>query len=449
MGATQIGPAVLRTPRQRWILAEAHPQEAEALAESARIPIVLAELLIARGICTSGDAFAFLNPEVAQLHDPLLMLGMQAAVERVEAAIERKEPILLYGDYDVDGTTAVVLLKTTIERLGGTVRFHVPHRLREGYGLQCAVLEAAYADGVRLVVTVDTGMRAFAEAEAAQRLGLDLIITDHHLARVDDAVPIALAILNPNQHRCGYPEKSLCGAAIALKLAQALLERHDADLARTRLLPSFLKMAAIATIADAVPLRGENRVIAALGLRELRRPVGAGLRALFAAAQLDPATKPITSFDVAFRLAPRINAAGRMDVASEIIELFCTRDANRASELASKLERLNRERRDTEARALSAIETLLATDAELAAARLVVVDGDGWHRGVIGILASRVVERTAKPALVICVEDGIAHGSGRSVDGFQLLEAIETCADLFTPIGGHAFPDRFALPPAS
>lgn len=449
MGATQIGPAVLRTPRQRWIFAEAHPQEAEALAESARIPLVLAELLIARGISTSGDAFAFLNPEVAQLHDPLLMLGMQAAVERVEAAIARKEPILLYGDYDVDGTTAVVLLKTTIEMLGGEVRFHVPHRLREGYGLQSAVLEAAYADGVRLVITVDTGMRAFAEAETAQRLGLDLIITDHHLARVDEAVPIALAILNPNQHQCGYPEKSLCGAAIALKLAQALLERHDAELARTRLLPSFLKMAAIATIADAVPLRGENRVIAALGLRELRRPVGAGLRALFAAAQLDPATKPITSFDVAFRLAPRINAAGRMDVASEIIELFCTRDADRASELANKLEHLNRERRETEARALAAIEARLATDDELAAARLVVVDGDSWHRGVIGILASRVVERTAKPALVISVEDGIAHGSGRSVDGFQLLEAIETCADLFTRFGGHAFAVGFALPAAS
>ncbi len=447
--AAQDGPSVLRTPRQRWILAEPHPREAEALAQSARIPLVLAELLIARGIGTSGEAFAFLNPEVAQLHDPLLMLGMQTAVERVEAAIARREPILLYGDYDVDGTTAVVLLKTAIEMLGGMVRFHVPHRLREGYGLQSAVLEAAYADGVRLVITVDTGMRAFAEAESAQRLGLDLIITDHHLARVDDAVPTALAILNPNQHRCGYPEKSLCGAAIALKLAQTLLERHDADLARTRLLPSFLKMAAIATIADAVPLRGENRVIAALGLRELRRPVGAGLRALFAAAQIDPATRPITSFDVAFRLAPRINAAGRMDVASEIIELFCTRDPDRASELANKLEQLNRERRDTEARALAAIEARLATDAELADARLVVVVGDGWHRGVIGILASRVVERTAKPALVISVEDGVAHGSGRSVDGFQLLEAIETCADLFTRFGGHAFAVGFALPAAS
>jgi single-stranded-DNA-specific exonuclease len=443
---TEIGTAVLSAPRQHWILAEPHPREAEELASAARIPLVLAELLIARNISTSGEAFAFLNPEVAHLHDPLLMLGMAKAVERIESAIAGKEPILLYGDYDVDGTTAVVLLKTAIEMLGGAVRFHVPHRLREGYGLQSAVLAAAYADGVRLVVTVDTGMRAFAEAETARRIGLDLIITDHHLSRADDALPDALAILNPNQHGCCYPEKSLCGAAIALKLAQALLERHDAAKTRDKLLPSFLKIAAIATIADAVPLKGENRVIAALGLRELRRPVGAGLRALFAAAQLDPALKPLTGFDVAFRLAPRINAAGRMDVASEIIELFCTRDAARATELANKLDRLNRDRRETEARALAMIEARLANEPEFADARLVVVDGDGWHRGVIGILASRVVERTAKPALVISVEDGVAHGSGRSVDDFHLLSAIETCADLFTRFGGHAFAVGFALP---
>ena len=258
--------------------------------------------------------------------------------------------MLLYGDYDVDGTTAVVLLKTAIEMLGGVVRFHVPHRLREGYGLQSSVLEAAYAEGARLVITVDTGMRAFAEAETARRLGLDLIITDHHLLEASEAVPHALAILNPNQPACAYPEKFLCGAAIAMKLAQALLERRDPARAREKTLPSFLKMAAIATIADAVPLKGENRIIAALGLRELRRPAGAGLRALFAAAALDPAAKPITAFDVAFRLAPRINAAGRMDVASEVVELFTTRDAARAAELASKLERLNRERRETEAR---------------------------------------------------------------------------------------------------
>ena len=433
-------------PRQRWKLAEAHPEQAAELAKTARLPLVLAELLVARGVIRPAEAFAFLDPEQAHLHDPFLMLGMTAAVDRLEAAIARREPVLLYGDYDVDGTTAVVLLKTAIEMLGGVVRFHVPHRLLEGYGLQSSVLEAACAEGVRLVITVDTGMRAFAEAETARRLGLDLIITDHHLAEAGDALPAALAVLNPNQVGCAYPEKSLCGAAIALKLAQAVLERRDPARTREKTLPSFLKMAAIATIADAVPLSGENRVIAALGLKELRKPVGAGLRALFAAAALDPAQKQLTGFDVAFRLAPRINAAGRMDVASEVVELFCTRDAGRARELATKLERLNRERRDTETTALTAIEARLASDSELAADRLLVVDGDGWHRGVIGILASRVVERTAKPAIVVSVEDGVAYGSGRSVDGFQLLNAVESCADLFTRFGGHAFAIGFALP---
>ena len=433
-------------PRQRWVLTETDHAAAEALAKEARLPQVLAELLLARGITQAGEAYAFLNPDVAHLNDPFLMLGMQAAVERLERAIAAKEPVLLYGDYDVDGTTAVVLLKAAIEMLGGEARFHVPHRLREGYGLQSTVLEAAHAEGVRLVITVDTGMRAFAEAETAQRLGLDLIVTDHHLPKADDAVPVALAILNPNQHGCCYPEKSLCGAAIALKLAQAVLERRDLVRTREKTLPSFLKMAAIATIADAVPLRGENRVIAALGLRELRRPAGAGLRALFAAAALDPTAKQLTGFDVAFRLAPRINAAGRMDVASEVIELFSTRDSHRATELASKLERLNRERRDAEAAALRVIEQRLASDDDLASDRLLVIDGEGWHRGVIGILASRVVERTAKPAIVVSVEDGVAHGSGRSVDGFQLLNAIESCADLFTRFGGHAFAIGFAMP---
>jgi single-stranded-DNA-specific exonuclease len=336
----------------------------------------------------------------------------------------------------------------------------VPHRLREGYGLQSSVLEAAFAEGVRLVITVDTGMRAFSEAETARTLGLDLIITDHHLLasgvptdrsssvgwQACDAVPYALAILNPNQPDCAYPEKFLCGAAIALKLAQALLERRDAARTRAKTLPSFLKMAAIATIADAVPLKGENRVIAALGLRELRHPAGVGLRALFAAAKLDPAARALTGYDVAFRLAPRINAAGRMDVASDVVELFTTRDAARAAELAAKLERLNYERRETEAAALTAIEARLAADVELAADRLLLIDGDGWHRGVIGILASRLVERTAKPAIVVSIEDGIAHGSGRSVDGFPLLDAIESCADLFTRFGGHAFAVGFALP---
>jgi single-stranded-DNA-specific exonuclease len=373
------------------------------------------------------------------------MLGMAAAAVRIQQAIAAHEPVLIYGDYDVDGTTAVVLLKTAIERLGGTVRFHVPHRLREGYGMQREILETAAREGVRLVISVDTGIRAFAAAEAAQVLGLDLIVTDHHLPETSLGLPKALAILNPNQPGCPYPCKHLCGAGVAFKLSQALLEAHDRDLARTKLLPSFLKLLAIATVADAVPLLGENRVFVAIGIKELERPIHSGLRALMKVAQLDPSQRMLTPVDIAFRIAPRINAAGRMDIASEIVELFTTKDSQRAEAIAQKLEQLNTDRRATEAAALAEILSQLDQE-HFHRSRCLVIDGDGWHRGVIGILASRVVERTGKPTLVLAHEDGEAYGSGRSIPSFHLLNAIESCHDLFTRFGGHAHAAGFSLP---
>jgi single-stranded-DNA-specific exonuclease len=370
---------------------------------------------------------------------------MGRAVARMQQAIAARESILIYGDYDVDGTTATVLLKTAIEMLGGTARFHIPHRLREGYGMQREILENAARDGVRLVISVDTGIRAFAAADAAAELGLDLIVTDHHLPETALGVPRALAVLNPNQPGCEYGCRHLCGAGVAFKLAQALLEAWDRERARTKILPSFLKMLAIATIADAVPLLGENRIFVALGLAELRRPVGLGLRALMREAQIDTARRPLTPIDVAFRLAPRINAAGRMDIASEVIELFTTRDAARADDLAAKLERLNQERRAAEAAMLAEITTRL-NEPCFREAFCIVMDGDGWHRGVIGILASRIVDQTGKPALVVSREDGEAYGSGRSIAGFHLLEALESCHAIFTRFGGHAHAVGFSLP---
>jgi single-stranded-DNA-specific exonuclease len=373
------------------------------------------------------------------------MLGMGRAVERIQQAIATKEPILIYGDYDVDGTTATVLLKTAIEMLGGSVRFHIPHRLREGYGMQSEILETTASEGIRLVISVDTGIRAFAAAEAAASLGLDLIVTDHHLPEAALALPRALAVLNPNQSGCGYACRHLCGTGVAFKLAQALLEAWDLERARTKILPSFLKMLAIATIADAVPLLGENRLFVALGLAELRRPVGLGLRALMREAQIDPARRPLTPIDVAFRLAPRINAAGRMDIASEVIELFTTRDEPRANDLAAKLERLNQERRAAEAAMLAEVIGRLE-EPRFTDVRCIVMDGDNWHRGVIGILASRIVDRTGKPAIVISREEGEAYGSGRSIPSFHLLEAIESCHEIFTRFGGHAHAVGFSLP---
>jgi single-stranded-DNA-specific exonuclease len=441
---------------RRWILPDQDLSQAAALAREAQLPEVLAALLLLRGVRTAAEAARFLKPSLEDLHPGASMQGMSQAVSRVRAAIGQGELILIYGDYDVDGTTAVVLLKTAIEMLGGQVRFHVPHRLREGYGMQREALERASAEGVRLVISVDTGIRAFAEAEAAGALGLDLIVTDHHLPE-GGTLPRALAILNPNQPGCEYASKALCGAGVAFKLAYALLEADALDTPepsesarrldrlRTRLLPSFLKMLAIATVADAVPLLGENRAIVALGLEALRQPVNPGLRALMHVAQLDPSRRKLTASDIGFRLGPRINAAGRMDVASDVVELFTTRQPQRAQELAEKLDRLNAERRATELKVLATVTERLS-EPEFSAARCIVVDGEDWHRGVIGILASRLVELTGKPALVVAHEAGEAYGSGRSVAGFHLLAAIESCAELFTRFGGHQHAVGFSLP---
>jgi single-stranded-DNA-specific exonuclease len=454
---------------QQWIIPTADPAAVARLAEHLHCPNAIASLLLSRGISDPTTAQAFLNPTIDDLIDPMLMLGMDIAVARIQRAVRSGEPILIYGDYDVDGTTATVLLKTAIERIApkekpALVTYHVPHRLREGYGMQTGILGQAAAAGVRLVISVDTGIRAFAAAAEAKALGMDLIVTDHHLP--DDAigVPEAVAVLNPSQANCPYPFKSLCGAAVAFKLAHALLlsaadTADDPDAQRLRLkrslIPSFLKLVAIATIADSVPLEGENRVIAALGLRELRSPVQPGLRALMRIAQL-PLNRAPTATEVGFRLAPRINAAGRMDIASDVVELFLTKDPARATELAEKLNRLNDERRATEARALEAIEAQLAIRNEAAGdlrAECIILDDPNWHRGILGILASRVVDRTGRPALVLTHEDGHAHGSGRSIEGFHLLDVltavhgeIDGLDTLFTRFGGHAHAVGFSMP---
>jgi single-stranded-DNA-specific exonuclease len=408
---------------------------------------VLVPLLVRRGIADANAAARFLSPTLSDLHPPEQMTGLRAAVDRIGAALERKEPILIYGDYDVDGTMAVIILKTAIELCGGTADFHVPHRIREGYDLRDDVIERAAAAGIRLIISVDMGIRAFAPAETARRLGVDLIVTDHHLPG-PDGVPKALAVVNPNQAGCEYPCKQLCGAGVAFKLAQGLMQRRLDAKDQNKLLLSFMKVAAIATIADAVPLTGENRVFAKLGLEALRRAVNPGLKALLEVAQISPTRAP-TSAEVAFRIAPRINAAGRMDVARDVIELFSTKDAAQARELAAKLDQLNTSRQEEERRILRSLEERISGDPALCDAYCIVLDGEGWHRGVIGITATRVVERYNRPTLVISREGEEAFGSGRSIRAFHLLEAVESCRDLFSRYGGHAHACGFAMPVAN
>ncbi|HEY6766764.1 MAG TPA: single-stranded-DNA-specific exonuclease RecJ [Candidatus Sulfotelmatobacter sp.] len=408
---------------------------------------LLAQLLHRRGINEIESATRFLTPLVSHLHSPDQMTGLRAAVDRIDAAIERKEPMLIYGDYDVDGTMAIIILKTAIELCGGAADFHVPHRIREGYDMRDDVIERAAAAGIRLIVSVDMGIRAFAPAETAHRLGVDLIVTDHHLPG-PDGVPKALAVLNPNQSGCAYPYKQLCGAGVAFKLAQGLMQRRLDAKDQSRMLLSFMKVVAIATIADSVALTGENRVFAKLGLDALRRAVNPGLKALLELAQVS-SQRPPTSTEVGFRIAPRINAAGRMDVARDVIELFSVKDPMRARELAVKLDKLNTDRQEEERRILKSLEDRFENDPTLCDSCCIVVDGEGWHRGVIGITATRVVERYNRPTLVISRDGDEAHGSGRSIHAFHLLEAIESCAELFTRYGGHSHACGFAMPSAN
>jgi single-stranded-DNA-specific exonuclease len=432
----------------RWTAQAPDPALVEQLARTANLTPLMAQLLAARGVSSAMEAQAYLAPCLQQLHSPYLMLGMHAAIERVCAAIANRETMLIYGDYDVDGTTAVVILKTAIELCGGTADFHVPHRIKEGYGIKDDVIERAAAGGVKLVISVDTGIRAFQAAETARRVGLDLIVTDHHLPDAGESLPNALAVLNPNQPGCDYPCKALCGAGVAFKIAQALFARFKNESDQAKLTPSFLKMVAIATIADAVPLVGENRVIARLGLEGLRRPVNGGLKALLEVSRLDGSGRKLRAGDVGFRIGPRINAAGRMDVARDVIELFTCKDQQRCTEIAHKLDQLNAERQAEEGRIVAEIEAQLAAEPDLTGKFCMVFDGDGWHRGVVGIVASRVVEKTGRPALVIAKEGEEAHGSGRSISALHLLDALESCRHLFTRFGGHAHAVGFAMPTA-
>ncbi len=413
----------------KWSFAQTDPEAVPDLARALHLSLPAARVLWARGYRDPADARRFIAPSLHDLNDPYLLRSMPEAVERVRRAVEQKERILLYGDYDVDGTSSVVILKKGLELLGADVSFHVPHRLRDGYGMRADVVEDAAERGVKLIVSVDTGIRAAEVVRTASALGIDTIVTDHHLPEAE--LPPAVAVLNPNRPDCAYPEKNLCGAGVALKLIQALLENHPK---REAFVESFLKLVAIATVADVVPLTGENRVIVKRGLEGLREVRNPGLRALLDVSELSQGVSP-SAREIAFRVAPRINAAGRMASAKDVIELFTTSDAARARAIASQLHDLNKDRQLTEAGIVQAIfeQCPSVTDQDAA----LVFAGEGWHRGVVGIAASRVVERFHRPVFVLGVENGVAQGSGRSIPAFHLLEALETMPDLFSKFGGH------------
>jgi single-stranded-DNA-specific exonuclease len=428
----------------RWILPDnAREADVAALARELRIHPAAARVIWNRGYRDADTAAHFLNPRLEDLYDPFLLRDMDRAVERIRAAIANRESIEIHGDYDVDGVTSTVILKKAIEMTGGDPNWHIPHRLQDGYGMQPGAVEEAARRGVRLIVSVDNGIRAEAAIRRANELGVDVIVTDHHLPETE--LPPALAVINPNRMDCAYPNKNLCGAGVAFKLCHALLSRAGWDGARLgRSLESFLKLVAIATVADIVPLTGENRVIVKHGLGGLGDVRNPGLRALLDTAGFREAIPNAT--EVAFRIAPAINASGRMDSAGQAVRLFLTPDADEARAIASELFALNQERQSAERAIVDEIlERCLetpVTDRDTA----LVFWGEGWHRGVVGIVASRVLQRYHRPAIVLGVENGIAQGSGRSIEKFHLLEALESMRELFTRFGGHAHAAGLTLP---
>jgi single-stranded-DNA-specific exonuclease len=406
---------------------------AASLANAAGIGLVTARLLQQRGVTTPDAVARFLRPSLDHLHDPFALSDMAAAVDRVFAAIARKEPVVIHGDYDADGITSTVILERAIASLGGEVSHFIPDRIRDGYGLHAPAVERLHADGARLIISVDCGIRSLDAASRASELGLDLIVTDHH--EPEGELPKALAVINPKRPDCRYPDKNLAGVGVALKLVQALCAKAG----REAWLPGFVKIAAIGTLADVVPLVGENRVIAKVGLDLLSRgPHKVGLRALLEASGLSG--KSIDSYHVSFILAPRLNAAGRMatpDLAARLLLASDEAEGEETRALAAQLNGENLKRQDEEQAVLALARKAIEHDPDIGSHAVLVVAGEGWHRGVIGIVASKLVEAFHRPAVVVSLEDGVGHGSCRSIGAFDMLSALESCGNHLVRFGGH------------
>lgn len=413
---------------KKWQIKKHDRAAVNALAAEIGVHPLTAALLISRGFSNAASATRFLFPSFEHLHDPFLLMGMRAAVERILLASQRKEKVLVWGDYDVDGTTGTALLRSVVRILGIESEYHIPNRFTEGYGINIPALEAAQARGCTLGISVDCGIRSFEPLEWAANAGFDFIITDHHLSDVERGNPPAVAVVNPNQAGCEYPDKHLAGVGVAFKLAHALLLTQD----REELVPQFLKIAAIGTVADIMNLSGENRVIVSLGLVDLLKTRNHGLRALMEVADC---TSEMSSTHIGFRIAPRINAAGRMDVAKHVVELLEAEDFSKARGLAQLLDSRNRERQKMQQ---EITDKAFLEFAEVLEKDFIVVAGEGWHRGVIGLAASRLADRTNRPTIVLSIEEGVAHGSARSVRGYNLVDALGTCSDLLEQFGGHA-----------
>ncbi len=411
------------------------PQPADAGAidglAGLELPEPIATILVNRGF-TAESAKAFLRPRLADLHDPWTMAGMEGAVERVSTAIESGELILVHGDYDVDGVCGSALLTRALRELGANVEPFVPNRLKHGYDFTAAGLAAALERKSRFVLTCDCGTTALQAIADARGEGVDVVVTDHHTPLPE--LPPAVAVLNPQRPGCEYPDKQLCGSGVAFKLLHALFEQRGRSVED---LYKYLDLVGIPTIADLVPLTGENRILARFGLKVLERTPNPGLRALLKIVGLDK--RPINAGRIAFIIGPRINAVGRMGDAMRAVRLLLTDDPSEAHELANVVDAENRIRQEIDRATLEEVKETLAETFDPDTGRAIVLASDDWHPGVIGIVASRVVEEYHRPAVLIALDGELGRGSGRSIRGFDLYEALKACQAHLEQFGGHRY----------
>ncbi|WP_240697219.1 single-stranded-DNA-specific exonuclease RecJ [Sporolactobacillus sp. THM19-2] len=421
-------------PENRWITKQADTKKVRELAEDLHISSLTARLLVLRGIDNPEHAELFLHPEKMTFHDPMRMLGMREAVDRISRSAARRRKIRIFGDYDADGVTSTALLVRALSMTGAEVSWHVPNRFTEGYGPHAAAVEQAKKDGIDLIVTVDSGIAAYEAADRARQLGIDYVITDHH--EPPAVLPDASTILNPKQPGCDYPFKGLSGAGVALKLTQALFGKK-AD-------PQWLALAAIGTIADLVPLRDENRLIAYQGLKRINEGTYPGINALkFRSGGKGDAD----SDTIGFQLGPRLNAAGRLEDAEPAVRLLLTGDETEASALADRLDKLNQERKALADRIFREADQMAASFIQRGDQAL-VLPGVNWNQGVIGLAASKIVEKYYRPTIILAVneEKGVAKGSGRSIDGVNLYKALTDSSDHLAQFGGHQMAAGLSLP---
>lgn len=417
---------------KRWVLKEKGDSVVvKQLADSLGVSISLANLMVQRNITSPGEANSFFQPSLDYLHDPFMMKDMNIAVDRISSAISKNEKILVYGDYDVDGTTAVALMYSFLKEQYSNVLYYIPDRYKEGYGVSIIGLDYASENNCRLVITLDCGIKAVEKVRYAKSKGLDIIICDHHYP--GDEIPKALAVLDPKQPFCSYPYKELSGCGVGFKLIQALARVQGIPFSE---IANYLDLVAVSIASDIVPITGENRVMAYYGLKQLNELPRTGLREIIKESEVH---KELAVEDIVFKIGPRINAAGRMETGSKAVDLLVSNDSKLAAEISREISSFNNERRSVDRTITSEAMRMISDDPRNVNARTTVLYNPLWRKGVIGIVASRLIETYYRPTVILTESNGFATGSARSVQGYDLYQAIEACSDLLESFGGHMF----------